>query len=120
MELNAHRVVERELGGAPPGESPITINFMKQYFAARTASYVPGSGKIIDMSDRFFSLAAVVDWLAPEGGPIVANAGKFDDILTQRINQYRADFETDPSTLDRRFPAVSYAPRSLQLLRIAI
>ena len=110
LELNAHRVVERELAGATPGQSAVAGDFMKQYFAARTVGYTRGSGKIISMSDDFFSLGAVIDWLAPERAAILTNATKFDDILIQRINRYRTEFEGDPRTLDRNFPFVPYDP----------
>jgi hypothetical protein len=110
LELSAHRVVTRELGGATPGDSCIAEDFMKQYFAARTKGYTPGSGKIISMSDAFFSLGAVLDWLVPERDPILANAAKFDDVLIQRIDAYRKEFERDPRWLDEHFPSLPFNP----------
>ncbi len=65
VELDPFVVVKREQSGADPAESCISEDFMKAYFADRTASYSPDSGKIIDLSDTFFGLGAVLDWVAP-------------------------------------------------------
>lgn len=111
LQLNAHSVVMRELEGHAPGDSCVAEDFMKQYFAARTVGYTRGSGKIINLSESFFSLGAVLDWLAPERARILENAEQFDQIISQRINNYRLNFERDASSLDQRFPAVVFDPK---------
>src|SRR5712692_946696 len=66
IELDVAEVIRREQSGADPAASCVSEGFMKAYFANRTASCLPDSGKIIDPSEAFTGLGAVLDWV---GGP---------------------------------------------------
>ena len=83
---------------------------MKQYFTARTDGYSPGSGRVIDLSEDFFRLGAVLDWLGPQRESIRQGMAALDDALINRIGGYRNKFEREPQWLDRRFPALPFEP----------
>ncbi len=108
VELNPFVVVNRELEGAVPAESCISTDFMKQYFADRTVGYSPNSGKVIDLSEHFFRLGAVLDWVGLQRESIRKNTAALDAALIEKINGYRAESEGDPPWLDQRFPALPF------------
>ncbi len=81
---------------------------MKQYFAARTEGYSHGSGRVIDLSENFFRLGAVLDWVGPQRDSIRQGIAALDDALIARIGGYRAEFDRDPQSLDQSFPAFSF------------
>ncbi len=110
VELDPFEVTNRELKGATAAESCVSTDFMKQYFAARTSTYSPGSGRVIDLSDNFFRLGAVLDWLGPQRESIRQGTAALDDALIKRIGGYRAEFERDPQWLDHNFPALPFNP----------
>lgn len=64
VELDTVEVLNREQSGADPAKSCVSEDFMKAYFAYRTVGCSPGSGSIIDMSEVFSGLGAVLDWRA--------------------------------------------------------
>ncbi|MGA7919201.1 MAG: hypothetical protein WCA38_05970 [Candidatus Acidiferrales bacterium] len=66
VELDAKEVVDREQKGAMPSESCISKKFINDYFNVRIADYRIRPGKVIDMSDGFFALSAVLDWVGPQ------------------------------------------------------
>ena len=108
VELDPLVVVNRELAGEGPAKSCISTDFLKQYFTYRVTGYSPKSGKVIELSDHFFRLGAVVDWVGPQHESIRKGAATFDAALIDRINGYRAKFERDSPWLDRRFPALPF------------
>jgi hypothetical protein len=108
VELNPFEVTERELHGARHDQSCIATEFMKQYFAARTLGYTQGSGRIIDLSEHFFCLGAVLDWLTPQRVSILARTSDLDEALIKKINEHRSKHEGDHSWLDRAFPALPF------------
>ena len=108
VELNPVEVVERELRGAPEAESCLSEDFFRQYFVTRTSCYEPSSGRIIDLSEQFYSLGAVIDWLVPQRESLrKANAG-LDAALISKIGEYRVEFDRDPQSLDRAFPVLAF------------
>jgi hypothetical protein len=108
VEMNPFRVSERELAGASVDQSCIATEFMKQYFTARTTGYTPGSGRVISLSEDFYCLGPVVDWLAPQRESIRTNTANLDGALINKISQYRNEHERDPGWLDRTFPPLPY------------
>ncbi len=110
MKLDPRVVVNRELEGAGPAESCISTNFMKQYFADRTVGYSPGSGRVIELSEGFFRLGAVLDWVGLQRESIRESAAALDAALIQKISGYRAEFERNPPCLDHKFPAFPFNP----------
>jgi hypothetical protein len=101
VELNPFEVVERELNGANLAESCGSKDFMHAYFRDRTKDCSSGSGKIIDLSQDFFSLGAVMDWAA-QSNSIPNQSAKFDDVL-RTIRERRTEYERNPSRLDQKF-----------------
>ena len=110
VELDAFEVTNRELKDATAAESCVSTDFMKQYFTARTSGYSPGSGRVIDLSEHFFRLGAVLDWLGPQRESIRKGTAALDDALINKIGGYRGEFERDPQSLDRSFPALPFDP----------
>jgi len=110
VELDPFEVANRELKGAVPAESCVSRDFVKAYFAVRTMGYSPNSGKVIDLSDDFFRLGAVLDWLGPRRESIRERTAALDAALINKISGYRAEFERDPTWLDQKFPALPFNP----------
>jgi hypothetical protein len=108
VELDPFEVTKRELAGARPDQSCVATDFMKQYFAARTTGYTPASGRIIDLSEQFFCLGAVLDWLNPQRTSILARTADLDDALINKIIEHRSIYERDHLWLDRAFPALTF------------
>lgn len=101
VELNPFKIVEREQKGVGLAEACISPDFMQAYFRDRTAGYSPGSGKVIDLSEDFFRLGAVLDWVA-ESDRIPKRSAEFDEVLkTIRVRQ--AEYE-------RKAPALRWKP----------
>lgn len=101
VELNPFKIVEREQKGVGPAEACISPDFMQAYFRDRTADYLPGLGKIIDLSENFFRLGAVLDWIA-ESDRIPKQSAEFDEVLrTIRVRQ--TEYERKGSALRWEF-----------------
>jgi hypothetical protein len=108
VELNPFEVTQRELAGARPDQSCVASDFMKQYFVARTAGYTPASGRVIDLSEQFFCLGAVLDWLNPQRTSILARTADLDQALINKIREHRSEYERDKLWLERAFPALPF------------
>jgi hypothetical protein len=94
VELNPFKVKERERNGMGL-ESCISKDFMTAYFRNRVARCTPGSGEIIDMSDNFFKLSSVVDWVAQDKS-IRKKSEEFDDLL-KGIRERQVEYERNQS-----------------------
>jgi hypothetical protein len=101
VELNPFKVIERERSGANRSESCVSADFMRAYFRDRTKGFTPGSGKVIDLSEDFFRLGTVMDWVA-QSDSIPRHSREFDDIL-RTAREHRTVYERDPSRLDQQF-----------------
>src|ERR1051326_8843491 len=96
VELNPIIVVDRELkGAAAPDSCVMADDFMKGYFAARTKGYSPGAGRVIDLSDQFFSLGVFVDWTSSQRDSMRSRIEYLDRAMRKRIGAYRREFELD-------------------------
>lgn len=112
VELNPIIVVDRESKGAtPPDSCVVADDFMKGYFAARTKGYSPGSGRIIDLSDQFFSLGVFVDWTSSQRDSMRSRIEYLDRGMRKRFGAYRRELELDPRWLDRHVPTFSFDPK---------
>jgi hypothetical protein len=106
VELDATEVVNREQSGATPSESCLSKQFLKDYFNLRMAAYP--AGKIIGLSDGFFSLTAVLDWIEPQRDSIRKSTGDLDAALIAKVARYRAYYEQDPRWLDKHWPTLPF------------
>lgn len=104
VELNPFKVVEREWSGVGRAESCISPEFMNAYFHDRTAGYSPGSGKVIDLSRDFFSLGAVLDWVA-QSGKLHKQSAEFDKVLKEAVRGARGRKPMPPQPFDASKPA---------------
>jgi len=101
VELDPFEVANREMKGATPPESCFSQDFMKQYFVAQTSDYSPDSGRVIELSEQFFRLGAVLDWVASERDSIREAAAALDNTLINKIGGCRIKCERDPRWLER-------------------
>jgi len=111
IELDPQMVATRETQGITGGEAIIATDFMKQYFAVLTKDHTPGSGKVIDLSEGFFRLSAVLDWLGPQRNSIRAKGEQLDAALINKIEDYRGKHDRDDSWLNKNFPQLPFNPR---------
>jgi hypothetical protein len=105
VELDPLEVVRRELAGIDPAGSCVSKRFLKDYSAHRM-NLTPGP--LVDLSERFFSLGAVVEWRHMQRESIRSGVAALDDMLMKRIGEQRAQFEVEPRWLDQRFPTLSF------------
>ena len=96
VELNPFKVVEREMNGASRSESCASRDFMDAYFRDRIKDFAPRSGKIIDLSEDFFRLGAVLDWVAPQRDSIRELSAEFDGIVKDSTSRTRIKYERNP------------------------
>lgn len=103
VELNIAEVVEREQNGRSLAESCASETFLREYFRDRMTDYSPASGRIIDLSEKFFRLGAVLDWVCPQRDAICKSSAKMDAVLKETMCEYRPEFKRNPSRLGQRF-----------------
>ena len=108
VELDFNEVTKREIQGAEPATCCISKQFMKDYFNVLIGSYSAKGGQVVNLSEEFFRLGPVMDWLAPQRDSIRVASEALDNALLNRIKKYRAEFETDPRWLDKQFPALPF------------
>jgi len=110
LELNPWKVAEREekMGA---NRAPISEPFMVAYFQRRAYDLSPEGSKVLDLSSNFFRLGAVLDWAQEERDAVRADAEKMDHALKTRLAELSQEFQREPSSLDRAFPAIPCDPR---------
>jgi len=97
IELDVAEVIRREQGGADPAASCVSEGFMKAYFTNRTASCSPGSGKVIDPSEAFTGLGAVLDWVGgPHRDSVRERSAELNEVMKRAICKERAKYERNP------------------------
>jgi hypothetical protein len=104
VEFVVDMVIQREWKGEPPGRSCFAEELLKAFFSSRTSEYLPGCGKVIDLSEQFFGLGAFVDWLTPRRDETLADCRKLDKILSDAIGPLRAKAKRNPGWLDAVIP----------------
>jgi hypothetical protein len=110
LKLNTFEVVGSELAGATAPKSCASGDFLKAYFVDRTSKYSPGSGRVINLSEDFFCLGPLLDWVGPQRESIRKGLRDLDEALIERIRSHRAEFERDPRWLDQKFPSLHFNP----------
>ena len=88
LELNIFSVLEREQRGKVPPDSCIAEEFMTAYFQNRNSGCLPGTGKVIDLTQSFYGLGSVLDWMAHRRKWFLDKSGEFDTRLAEAV--YRA------------------------------
>src|SRR6266513_1846497 len=104
VELNPFKVIERGWNDVSRAESCLAPEFMDAYFRDRTASYSQSSGKVIDLSPDFFSLGAVLDWVA-QSGKLLRGSAEFDKVLKDAVRGVRGRRPTPPTPFNPSKPA---------------
>ena len=100
VELNPFKVMEREWKGMDPSRTCISEDFFDAYVRNRTTDYAPGLG-IIDVTKDFFSLGAIVKWVA-KSGRLREQSAKFDGLMAT-IRNYYDRYVANSGRLDLRF-----------------
>lgn len=106
VELDATEVVKREISGAAPGESCLSKQFMKDYFADRLRRIEKSA--IVDVSKEFFRLGSVLDWVGQQRDSIQQGKNDLDTALADKIKRYRSQFQQSPDFLDKSFPLLPF------------
>ncbi|MEE8120742.1 MAG: hypothetical protein V3T55_04395 [Anaerolineales bacterium] len=110
LELNPWRVVEKEQAGAVE-RAAVSEHFMTVYVKERIYN-LSREGKFIDLSDeRFFRLGEVVEWAHNDRDTIRQNARDIDQALRERLEQLRAEYESNPTSLDQMLPPLAFDER---------
>lgn len=108
LELNPWRVIERERAG-PVERAPVSEHFMEAYFQQRAYDLSPEGTEILDLSaESFFRLGAVLEWVHEDRDAIRQNARNIDQALRERLEQLRAEYESDPASLNRELPPIPF------------
>jgi hypothetical protein len=108
VELNTIEVVKRESEGAIPSACCLSRDFMKDYFKILLGD--SASQKVIGLSEEFFRLGAVMDWVAPQRDSINRGKAELDAALTYRLKMQRAKYEQNPEWLDQQYPVLAFNP----------
>ena len=74
-------VMQREAAGLPPSKCCVADELLRAFFSSRTCEDLPGSGRVIDLSEGFFRLGAFVDWLAPRRDEHLRQCRELDNVL---------------------------------------
>jgi hypothetical protein len=111
LELNPYKVSERERDGVLSERAAVSDTFIEAYFQRRAFDLSPEGAKVLDLSESFFRLGTVLDWIHEDRDSTRADAALMDETLRNRIAKTRAEYEKAPSSLDRELPPVSYDSR---------
>jgi hypothetical protein len=109
-KLSPMDVIDLEIRREDPGKVCFDEEFFKSYVADRMRSFEPGCGKVMELSDDFFSLGPMMDRLGPQWKSIHETSVKFDQMLKQKMTAARQRSKRDPSWLDKNFPCVPFDP----------
>ncbi len=109
-KLDPIDAIRLEIKGENPGRVCFDEQFFKSYVADRMRNFVPGCGRVLDLSDDFFSLAPMMDRLGPQRESIYETSAKFDQLLKSKMSMIRERSKRDPSLLDEKFPWVPFDP----------
>ena len=110
VELDQTEVVKRELDGADPNSTCMSEGLLKSYVRSRMQEYAPDSGKIIDLSESFFRLGAMLDWVGPQRDSIRRGSADMDEALRNKIGTYADASKQDARWLDVKFPQLPFNP----------
>jgi hypothetical protein len=111
VDFNPHVVMDNEKAGLEPSRCCFAEALLRAYFTNRTSEHLPGSGKVIDLSEQFFRLGLFVDWLKPERDHLQEQSRVFDDLLITMTGKLRAKYKSSPGWLDRVMPSPQFHHR---------
>ena len=66
------------------------------------------SGRVVNLSEDFFRLGPVMDWVASQSESIAKGKAQFDDMLRSRIRLQCAKREDDPEWMERNYPVLAF------------
>lgn len=111
LEANPFTVAERECNGMSTERTAISATFVDAYFKQRACALSPGGKTVLELSDKFFNLGAIVDWLVEERDSIRADLRSLDDALSELICGARRRYDENTDSLDMALPPIPYEPR---------
>ena len=109
IKMFRQSVLDREDRGEPRDKYCFDGELLNAYFINSTSEYVPGSGKVIDLSEGAFRLGAFVDWLGAQEEDIEL-CREMDEELKGGIRRLRDKAKNDPGWLDGVLPAFPFNP----------
>jgi len=107
VELSPIDVIQRELNGLDPNAVCISESFLKSYVAHRMRSR---AGEIVVLSDDFFCLGSILDYVGPQRDSLREGSAEFDEMLKNKMGMLRDRFKQDPVGLERVLPLVPFHP----------
>jgi hypothetical protein len=110
VELNVLEVVKREVEGASPSECCVSIQFMRDCIKTSLREYGPKSGRVVNLSEDFFRLGPVMDWVASQRESIARGKAQFDEMLRTRIRLQCAKRKNDPEWMEQNYPILPFNP----------
>jgi hypothetical protein len=110
VELSVIDVIQRELNGVDPSGVCISERFLKSYVAELVRNYAPESGKVISLSDDFFHLGAMLDYVSSQRESIRIGSAESDEILGNAIRRQAGKCKQDKGWLNKRFPLIPFNP----------
>ncbi len=108
LETNPFTVAKRECSGMPAERTAISDTFISAYFGQRSYELSPGGKEVLDLSEGFFSLEAVVDWAQEERDSTCADLRSLDESLRKMVHAARGRYEKNVDSLDMEFPFIPY------------
>lgn len=111
LEMNPFEVARRECSGVSTEHAAVSETFVNAYFKQRAYEQSPEGKAVLDLSDAFFDLGAVVDWVHQERDLVRADLSCMDESLSQRIDDARRRYVENTASLDGEFPPASYDPQ---------
>ncbi len=106
VDLNLVNVMQRELNGVHPNRACISEKFLRSYVARLIQDY---TGKVTILSDDFFRLGGVLDWVGPDRESIRKGSAESDELLRDKIGK-AARYKRDEGWLNQRFPLIPFNP----------
>jgi hypothetical protein len=111
VELNILEVVKREAEGASRSECCLSAQFMRDCIKIFMRRY-GDLGGIIDLSEDFFRLGPVMDWVASQRESIARGKAQFDEMLRTRIRLQCDKRKNDPEWMERNYPRLPFKQSS--------
>jgi hypothetical protein len=110
VELNVLEVVKREAEGASPSECCVSKQFMRDCLKAFFSESGPDPSQVVSLSENFFRLGPVMDWVASQRESIAKGKAQFDEMLRTRIRLQCAKRKSDPDWMEQNYPIVPFNP----------
>ncbi len=111
-ELSPIDVMDREMASTLNDGSPcVSESFLKSFVVYVMRCYAPGSGKVIGLSDDFFKLGSVLDWMNPQRESIRKSLTDWDTTMRSKIGEIVERARRDHRWLLERFPRIPFNQR---------